>query len=116
MLEEQLRQYYAIRLQQTELDKEAERLRADIMEHLDREGAAEVLAGEFKASVISAEQREYDDRLVYETIPDPELWKLVSKVDAGKVKSLVQLGVLSDDGLRGTYRIKSVRRLSVKKR
>jgi hypothetical protein len=51
------------------------------------------------------EKKQYNEQLLLEALPDPELWKHISKSDPAKISALVKSNVLSEKLLRGTYRI-----------
>ncbi|MNV42456.1 hypothetical protein D3C71_1341300 [compost metagenome] len=61
-------------------------------------------------------RKEYDDLKLYETLSDPEVWRMLSKSDPAKVASLTKLNVISEDKIMHTYSLKTVTLLQVDKK
>ncbi|MDF2717967.1 MAG: hypothetical protein K0R28_4892, partial [Paenibacillus sp.] len=53
---------------------------------------------------------------LYEALPDPDVWRLLSKPDTSKIASLVHLNVISEEKLKDTYSVKNVTLLQVEKK
>lgn len=110
-----LMQYYQLKQQQKEVEQQLSELRSEILNHCEAQGALEFEAGEYRVKVVLQERKEYDDKKLYEALPDPEVWRLLSKADSAKISSLIKLNILSEEKLKDTYSIKSVKLLQVEK-
>jgi hypothetical protein len=113
-VELQIARYYQLKLMQKEIEDELDELKKQILEaHPD---AGSVEAGEYKLTVHFQERREYNDERLYNALPDPSLWRLLSKADAGKISSLIKLQVIHDGILEGTYQLRKIPTLRVQKK
>lgn len=65
--------------------------------------------------LVMQNRKEYDDLKLYETLSDPEVWRMLSKSDPAKVASLTKLNVISEDKIMHTYSLKTVTLLQVDK-
>ncbi|MNJ02336.1 hypothetical protein D3C73_1622670 [compost metagenome] len=61
------------------------------------------------------QRKEYDDQKLYAILPDPEIWRLLSKVDNNKLKSLLKLNVLSEEQISSAVTVKPITLLQVDK-
>lgn len=113
--EEMLKRYYDLKQQQKELELEIDALRGSIIAACAEQASNELQAGEYQARIVNQERREYDDAKLYEVLPEASVWRLVSKVDPGKVAGLVKLNIVTEQALEGTYANKNVQVLQVKK-
>ncbi|WP_020619335.1 hypothetical protein [Paenibacillus daejeonensis] len=115
-MDKKISRYYQIKQKVKELEQEASELRSEIMAHCAAEGRTELDVGGYRVRIILQERKEYDDARLYEALPDPEVWRMLSKTDPAKVASLVKLNVLKEDGLQDTYTLKQISLLQVDKK
>ncbi|MNI09994.1 hypothetical protein D3C73_630840 [compost metagenome] len=52
---------------------------------------SEIELGGYRVKTVFQERKEYDDIKLYEALPDPEVWRMLSKADSSKVASLIKL-------------------------
>ncbi|MOA49133.1 hypothetical protein D3C78_1719820 [compost metagenome] len=76
---------------------------------------SEIELGGYRVKTVFQERKEYDDIKLYEALPDPEVWRMLSKADSSKVASLIKLNVISEDKIIDTYFVKKVTLLQVDK-
>jgi hypothetical protein len=112
-VEQQIARYYQLKLMQKEIEDELDELKKQILEAHPDAGSVEV--GEYKLTVHFQERREYNDERLYNALPDPSLWRLLSKADAGKISSLIKLQVIHDGIVEGTYQLRKIPTLRVQK-
>jgi hypothetical protein len=74
--------------------------------HCLEQSAFELEAGSYKVKLITQERKEYDDIKLYEALPDPGVWRLLSKSDSSKIASLIKLNVITEETVRDTYSVK----------
>jgi len=113
-MEEHLARYYELKETQKQVEEELGALRSKLLESC--QDAASFEAGAYKLTIAYQERREYNDDRLYNSLPDPSLWRLVSKADAGKIGSLLKLNILHERVLAGTYESKKVPVLRIQKR
>ncbi|TRY24403.1 hypothetical protein FOI68_17295 [Brevibacillus sp. LEMMJ03] len=113
-MEQQLARYYELKEAQKKIEEELNDLRQKLLADFAETGEAE--AGAYKLTIHYQERREYHDERVYNALPDPSLWRLMSRADAGKIASLLKLNVIHDGILEGTYELKHIPVLRVQKR
>ncbi|MCY7487488.1 MULTISPECIES: hypothetical protein [Paenibacillus] len=102
-MDEKVKRYYKLKQQQKEIEDELAELRSSIIQFCEERGEAELIAGQYQVKLIQQQHRHYDDTKLYAALPDPEVWRLLSKPDTTKIKSLVQLGVVSEERIKDTY-------------
>lgn len=112
-MEQKVQRYYELKQRQKETEQELAALRGDLLEHCRKLGASELDVGGYRIKTIRQERKEYDDHKLYEALPDPGVWRLISKADAQKVAALVKLNVISEEKLRDTFTVKSITLLQV---
>lgn len=115
-MDEKVRRYYKLKLQQKEIEDELAELRSSIIQYCEEHGKAELVAGQYQVKLIYQQHRQYDDTRLYAALPDPEVWRLLSKPDTAKIKSLVQLGVISEERIKDAYTVQSKVLLHVEKK
>jgi hypothetical protein len=103
MNEAKLARYCELKGMLGELEDELDTLRGEIIEAYEDD--TEVAVGAYKLKVIYQEKKQYNEQLLFEALPDPELWRHVSKADPAKISAMVKAGVLSPRLLEGTYRV-----------
>lgn len=109
-----LARYYELKETQKQIEEELNLLRNELLETYAEAGRAE--AGEYQLSISYQERRDYNDDKVFNALPDPALWRLMSKSDTGKIASLLKLNVVQEKWLTGTYELRKVPVLRVQKR
>ncbi|NQX43993.1 hypothetical protein HQN87_01510 [Paenibacillus tritici] len=114
-MEKKVQQYYKLKAKQKELEKELAGLRQDILAYFSEAGQTESVIGSYKVKLVTQNRKEYDDDKLYQTLSDPELWRLLSKVDPTKVASLTKLKVIAEEKIAHTYDIKTITLLQVDK-
>lgn len=72
--------------------------------------------GHYKVKLVQQERKEFDDQKLYEALPDPEVWRMLSKADPSKVASLIKLKAISDESIKGTFSLKNITLLQVDKK
>ncbi|CAH1055579.1 MULTISPECIES: hypothetical protein [Paenibacillus] len=115
-MEKKVQQYYRLKQKQKEIEKELADLRQDILSYCSEQGATEAEIGSYKVKLVTQNRKEYDDLKLYETLSDPEVWRMLSKSDPAKVASLTKLNVISEDKIMHTYSLKTVTLLQVDKK
>lgn len=112
-MEQLLARYYELKELQKQVEEELDALRTRLLDTYTEAGHAE--EGEYRLSISYQERREYHDDKLYNALPDPSLWRLMSRADGGKISSLVKLNVIAEPLLAGTYELRRVPVLRVKK-
>ncbi|MFF2480042.1 hypothetical protein [Paenibacillus sp. NPDC058071] len=115
-MDQKIRRYYQLKQKQKDLEKELSELRGDIVRHCEEQGVAELETRTYRVKIVQQERKEFIDERLYDALPDPEMWRLVSKADAGKVASLIRLNVLPEAAIQDAYASKSVSLLHVDKK
>lgn len=115
-MEEQLQRYFELKQVKKEMEEELSSLRLEIISHLAEKELLSLETEEYEAKVVVQQRKEYDDELLYKALPDPEVWKLMSKSDPGKIASLIKLGVISEQGIVHTYETRKTELLIVNKK
>ncbi|MNO49866.1 hypothetical protein D3C76_402270 [compost metagenome] len=114
-MDKKVKQYFQLKCRQKEIEQELSELRSEILSYCTEQAVAEIELGEYRIKTVFQERKEYDDIKLYEAIPDPEVWRMLSKVDSSKVASLIKLNVISEDKIKDTYSVKKVTLLQVEK-
>ncbi|AIQ52453.1 hypothetical protein [Paenibacillus sp. FSL R7-0331] len=114
-MDKKVQQYYKLKMKQKEIEKELTELRQEIIAHCAALGETEVLAGSYKVKLVTQNRKEYDDEKLYNTLADPQVWRLLSKADSAKVASLAKLKVIDEAKLTGTFTVKEITLLQVDK-
>ena len=115
-MEKKVQQYYKLKQKQKEIEKELAELRQDIVTYCSEQEKSEAEIGSYKVKLVTQNRKEYDDLKLYETISDPEVWRMLSKTDPAKVASLTKLNVISEDKITHTYTLKTITLLQVDKK
>jgi len=113
-VEMQLARYFELKQLQKEIEEELDEIKKQLL-HLQSD-AGSVEAGAYKLTIHFQERREYHDDRLYNALPDPSLWRLLSKADAGKISSLIKLNVIHEGILAGTYEVRKIPTMRVIKR
>jgi hypothetical protein len=61
------------------------------------------------------ERKEYDDIKLNEALPDPDLWRMLSKADPSKITSLIKLQIISEEKIKDAISLKPITVLQVDK-
>ncbi|WP_425414627.1 hypothetical protein [Paenibacillus harenae] len=115
-MDKTIRRYYKQKQKQKELERELAELRDQIVGYCSEQGVNELEIGGHKVKIVIQERKEYDDNKLYEALPDPEIWRLLSRPDSSKITSLIKLNVISEENIKDTYALKTVKLLQVEKK
>ncbi len=110
-----IKRYAVLKKRRSELDQEMNELRDQIIAHCEELQVNELESGSYRVKLTLQERKEYDDMKVYAALPDPEIWRLISRADAAKIASTIKLGVLSAESLRDTFSSKRITLLHIDK-
>ena len=108
-----VQRYCQLKMKQKELEQELALLRDDIISYCEREGIDELSAGDCSVKLVVQQRREYDDGKLYAALPDPGLWRMLSRADAAKIGALLKLNVIDEPALRDTYTLKRITLLHI---
>ncbi|WP_238649919.1 hypothetical protein [Paenibacillus piscarius] len=114
-MDKKVQQYYKLKAKQKELEKELAGLRQDILAYFNEACQTESVIGGYKVKLVTQQRKEYDDDKLYQTLADPELWRLLSRTDPAKVASLTKLKVIDETKIGHTYEVKTIQLLQVDK-
>jgi len=98
---DKLARYCQLKARAKQTEEELDQLRREITEEFSED--AEFGFADFSLKIVYQEKRHYNDRLLVEALPDPELWRVLFKADPAKISALVKAGLLTDKALEGTY-------------
>jgi len=115
-MEKQVQQYYRLKQKQKEIEKELAELREDILAYCGERGESDTEIGSYRVKLVTQNRKEYDDIKLYESLSDPEVWRLLSRSDPSKIASLTKLNVISEERIKHTYILKPVTLLQVDKK
>lgn len=115
-MDKKLKRYHHLKQKQKEIEQELSELRSEIIDHCKECEVSELEFGGYRAKLVLQERKEFDDKKLYEALPDPEVWRMLSKADSTRISSLVTLGVISGEKIKDTYSIKQVTLLQVDKK
>ncbi|MBR2564070.1 MAG: hypothetical protein IKE29_05560 [Paenibacillus sp.] len=114
-MEQKVQAYFELKQRQKEIEQRLSVLRDEIVAYCEAQGVYEAEVGGFKVRTVLQHRKEYDDQKLYASLPDPEIWRLMSKVDSHKLKSLIKLNVLSEEQVSLACTVKPVTLLQVDK-
>lgn len=112
----QVAKYFQLKAKHKEIEQELAELRQSIVDYCEQLGVTETTVGHFEVKLVKQERKEYDDTKLYEALPDPQVWRLLSKPDLARISSLIKLRVLSEEQLKHTFALKQVTLLQVEKK
>lgn len=115
-MDKKVRRYFQLKQKQKEIEQELGELRSEIMNHCTEQGVSDLEIGRYTVKIVRQERKEYDDNKLYEALPDPEVWRMLSKPDSSKISSLIKLNVISEEKIKDTFSVKSVTLLQVDKK
>lgn len=108
--------YFEIKVLQKELDQELSELRQQILDSFKEQDSNRLELENYEIKLIVQQRREYDENRLYETLPDLELWRMLSKPDNSKISSLIKLKIISEEKIKDTYAVKNVTVVQVDKK
>jgi hypothetical protein len=114
-LDSKLERYYQLKQKQKEIEQELSELRNKITMYCEQEGISETEMGGYKVKIIFQDRKEFDEHKLYNAFPDPEIWRMLSKPDNGKIASLLKLNVITEEKIKDTFLVKTVPILQVSK-
>jgi len=115
-MDKKIQRYYKLKQQQKEIEQELSLLRGDITAYCAEQGLTELESGSYRVKLVLQERKEYNDNKLYEALPDPDIWRMLSKPDPAKISSLLKLGVISDAVLKDAFATKSITLLQVERK
>ena len=115
-MDKKVKRYHQLKQKHKEIEQELAELRGDILHHCNEQGVSELEVGGYKVKIVAQERREFDDTRLYEALPDPEVWRMLSKPDASKIASLIKLNVITEERIKDTYSVKHIALLQVEKK
>ncbi|MBB6022078.1 hypothetical protein HNR77_003173 [Paenibacillus sp. JGP012] len=115
MMEQKVQAYFELKQQQKQIEQQLSVLRDEIVSYCEQQGVYETELGSYKVKTVLQQRKEYDDQKLFASLPDPEIWKLLSKVDNHKLKSLIKLNILSEEQISPACTVKQVTLLQVEK-
>ncbi len=107
--------YYQLKHKQKEIEQELAQLKTAIVENLQEKKKKELRIGSYHVRLVTSTRKEYNDVLLFNALPDPQLWRMVSKPDQGKIAGLLRINALSEEQLAHTFTIKEQLALYVDK-
>ncbi|WP_126428440.1 hypothetical protein [Brevibacillus marinus] len=113
-MEELVARMYQLRELQKQVEAELEQLRRDLLARYPAAGKVEL--GDYRLTVTYQERRDYDDERLYQALPDPQLWRMLSSADAGKISSMLKTHLIDESILSGTYAVRRIPVLRITKR
>ncbi len=103
MDDNKLRRFCELKTQQKKLEEELESLRKEIITAYPAD--VQFQLQDYTLKIIYQDKKQYNDQLLIDALPDPELWKVLFKADSAKISALVKANILSEKSLEGTYRV-----------
>ncbi|MGM0881041.1 MAG: hypothetical protein ACQEXQ_08330 [Bacillota bacterium] len=116
MLDKIVQRYYKQKQKQKEIEQELTELRNEIITYCTEQDVNELEIGSHKVKIVIQERKEYDDNKLYEALPDPDVWRMLSKPDSSKIASLIKLNVITEEKIKDTFATKTVKLLQVDKK
>ncbi|WP_167279125.1 hypothetical protein [Paenibacillus lupini] len=111
-----VKRYYRLKQKQKEIEQELSELRGEIVKHCTEQELSELEIGSYKVKIVAQERKEFDETKLFAALPDPEVWRLLSKPDSSKIAGLIKLNVISEDTIKDTYSVKHLSLLQVDKK
>lgn len=115
-MEAKVKRYFELKQKQKEIEQELGELRREIMDYGSELGLNEWEAGRYRVKITHQERKEYDDQRLYQALPDPDVWRMLSKADSAKIASMIKLNVISEGAIKETFSVKNVALLQVEKK
>jgi hypothetical protein len=111
-----VKRYHQLKQKQKEIEQELIGLRNEITTYCAEQGITELDTGSYKVKIVFQDRKEYDDNKLYEALPDPGVWRLLSKSDLSKITSLIKLNVISEEKIKDALSVKTITILQVDKK
>jgi len=73
---------------------------------MNNENVTDQTIGTYRVRLVQSERKEYHETLLFNALPDPELWRMLSKPDQGKITGLIKVGALKEEQLKDTFTVK----------
>lgn len=105
-MNKQVSRYFLLKQKQKLIEQELAQLKEEILANMQEANSVEQIVGSYKVKLVLSERKEYQDNLLYNALPDKELWRLLSKPDQGKITGLLKIGALHEDQLKETYTVR----------
>ncbi|MCA0755112.1 hypothetical protein KP806_08635 [Paenibacillus sp. N4] len=116
MLDKAIKRYYQQKQKIKEIEQELADLRNEILAYCTEQDASELELGSHKVRIVTQERKEYDDQKLFEALPDEGVWRMLSRADPAKVAGLIKLNVITEESIKDTYSLKTVKLLQVDKK
>ncbi|KAF4325870.1 hypothetical protein G195_000566 [Phytophthora kernoviae 00238/432] len=114
-MEQKVQTYFELKQQQKEIEQRLSVLRDEIVGYCEEQGVYETQVGGYAVKTVLQHRKEYDDQKLYASLPDPDIWRLLSKVDSHKLKSLIKLNILTEEQISPACTVKPITLLQVDK-
>lgn len=111
----QVEQYHSLKQQQKEIEQSLQNMRSNIIQWCEQQKTEDCVVAGYRVKLVQQQRKDYDDNKMFEALPDPALWRMLSKVDTGKVASLIKLNVISEEQIKNTFETKRTILLHVTK-
>ncbi|WP_239618550.1 hypothetical protein [Cohnella mopanensis] len=98
---DKLVRFCQLKTQIKQWEDELEELRREITNHCTQD--SEFRLDDYTLKVLYQERKHYNDQLLIDALPDPDLWKVLFKADPAKISALVKANLLAEKSLEGTY-------------
>jgi len=98
---DKLVRFCQLKTQIKQWEDELEELRREITRDYPQD--SEFQLDDYTLKVLYQERKHYNDQLLIEALPDPDLWKVLFKADSAKISALVKANLLTEKSLEGTY-------------
>ncbi|MGG2196685.1 hypothetical protein [Paenibacillus validus] len=98
-----LARYCELKDQHKKIEDELESIRRDILSMYPE--SAELHVNDYTVKVIYQEKKQFVDHLLFDALPDPQLWKNVSKPDQAKISALLKANIITEEMIEGTYSV-----------
>lgn len=98
--------YYQLKQKNKVIEQELSELKEQIVQHMNSEELTEQFIGNYRVKLVQSERKEYHETLLYNALPDPELWRMLSRPDQGKISGLIKVGAIKEDQLKDTFTVK----------
>lgn len=114
-MDKEVKRYYQLKQKHKEIEQELSELRIQITTYCAEQGITEYEVKRYKVKIVFQDRKEYDEKKLYDSLPDPEVWRMLSKPDVSKISSLLKLNVISEEKIKDTFSVKTVTLLQIDK-
>lgn len=112
---ELVKKYARLKKKKTDIDNEISQIRKQIVDYCVEQNVSSFESGRYRIKLVHQERKEYDDQKLFDALPDPSVWKMISKADSTKINSLINLNILTPSMLKDSYQLKQITLLQVEK-